>query len=188
MPVQQVLATEKPKLLSCTVATCKAIGNRPSNKILKVLFNSGSTKTMIHCSALPKGFQCILTLPPLRFQTLGGKTTSNKAVQIEKMSSPEFNGNISIDSQTAYSFDEDCRYNFVFGADFLDKFGFTINYNDNLLQWMDHEISLKKPDEFFNNNMFIGLNNELCLKKEDNMFDQEILDIYAAQILDMKYE
>ncbi len=90
-PVLQVLATEQPKLLSCTIAACKVIGNCTSNKILKVLFDSGSTKTMIHCSALPKGYQCISTLPPLRIQTLGRKTTSNQAIQIEKVSIPEFN-------------------------------------------------------------------------------------------------
>ncbi len=50
-PVQQVLATKQPKFLSCTVATCKDIDNRASHKILKVLFNLGSTKTMIHHSA-----------------------------------------------------------------------------------------------------------------------------------------
>ncbi len=170
------------------VATCKVIGNHMSNKILKVLFNSGSTKTMIHRSALPKGYQCILTLPPLRFQTLGGKTTSNQAIQLKKISFPEFNGNISIDSQTAYSFDQSCRYDIIFGADFLDKFGFTINYNNNILQWMDHEIPLKNPDEFFSKNMLIDLNHELCLNKEDDMFDQEILDNYATRILDAKYE
>ncbi len=62
------------------------------------------------------------------------------------------------------------------GANFLYKFGFTINYNDNLLQWMDHKIPLTNLDEFFNNNMFLDLNNELCLNKEDNMFDQENLN------------
>ncbi len=53
---------------------------------------------------------------------------------------------------------------------------------------MDHDISLKNPDEFFSKNMLIDLNNELCLNKEDNMFDQEILNNYAAIILDAKYE
>ncbi len=95
--------------------------------------------------------------------------------------------NISIDSQMAYLFDQNCWYDIIFGADFLDKFGFTINYNNNLLQWMDHEIPLKNPEEFFSNNMPIDLNDELCLNKEDNMFDQEILDNHATQILDAKF-
>ncbi len=83
---------------------------------------------------------------------------------------------------------QDCQYDIIFGANFLDKFGFTINYNDNVLQWMDHEIPFKNPEEFFNNKMFIDLNNELHLNKEDNMFDQEILDNCAAWILNAKYE
>ncbi len=53
---------------------------------------------------------------------------------------------------------------------------------------MDHEIPLKNPDDFFSKNMLIDLNNELCLNKEDDMFDQEILDNYAARILDAKYK
>ncbi len=44
------------------------------------------------------------------------------------------------------------------------------------------------PDEFFNKNMLIDLIDELFLNKEDNMFDWEILDNYAAQILNAKYE
>ncbi len=35
-PVQLALAPEQPKILSCVVATCKTIGNCPSNKLLKV--------------------------------------------------------------------------------------------------------------------------------------------------------
>ncbi len=84
----------------------------------------------------------------------------------------------------AYLFNQNCQCNIIFGANFLDKFGFTINYNDNLLQWMDHKIPLKNPDEFFNKNMLIDLNDILCLNKEDNMFDQEILNNYSARILD----
>ncbi len=85
-------------------------------------------------------------------------------------------------------FDKDCQYDIIFGANYLDKFGFTINYNDNLLQLMEHEITLKNPDEFFSKNMLIDLIDELCLNNEDNMFDWEILDNYATRILDAKYE
>ncbi len=53
---------------------------------------------------------------------------------------------------------------------------------------MDHEILLKNPDEFFSKNMLIDPNDELCLTKENGMFDQEIVDNYAARILDAKYE
>ncbi len=45
---------------------------------------------------------------------------------------------------------------------FLDKFGITINYKDNVLQRMEHEISLKDPNEVFHSDMFIDLNNKHC--------------------------
>ncbi len=57
-----------------------------------------------------------------------------------------------------------------------------------MLQRKDHKISLKDPNEFFNI-IFIDLNNnKLYQNKVDNMFDQEILENYAAQILDANYE
>ncbi len=53
---------------------------------------------------------------------------------------------------------------------------------------MDHETSVKNPDEFFNKCMFIDLNSQLCQHKQDNMFEWEIIDNYAAHILDAKWE
>ncbi len=67
VPVQQVSATDKPKLMSCTIVTSKTIG---AHHLLKVLFDSGSTKIMIHCSALPTRFQCISNLSLFQFQNL----------------------------------------------------------------------------------------------------------------------
>ncbi len=53
---------------------------------------------------------------------------------------------------------------------------------------MDQKISLKNPDKYFSTNMFVELNDQSCQDKEDEMFEPEILDNYAAQILDAKYE
>ncbi len=50
LPVQQVSAKDKPKLLLYTITKCKI-------KLLKVFFESGSIKTMNHCSTLPSWFQ-----------------------------------------------------------------------------------------------------------------------------------
>ncbi len=100
------LSHRPTKIAVMMVATRKTIGTCLSTKILKVLSDSVSTKTMICHSALPTRFQCIWDLPPLYFQTLCGKTTSTKAVQLSKITFPEFNSNISIDSQVAYSFNK----------------------------------------------------------------------------------
>lgn len=80
------------------------------------------------------------------------------------------------------------QYNIIFWTNFSDKFGFTINYNETILQWVDHEISLKDPNEFFGNNMIVELNYKICQVKDVNMFDQKRFDSHAVHILDAKYE
>lgn len=41
----------------------------------------------------------------------------------------------------------------LFGNDFLNKFGGTIHYNDNILHLVDDKIAFKDPDDFFDTNM-----------------------------------
>ncbi len=115
MSIQQVSAKE-------SVTKCKTIGTHLSNKIVKVLFYSGSTKTMIHLSDFETNSNELQT-PSLMFQTLGGKVTSNKAVQLTSLISPMFISKIFIDTQVSHMFDKICWYNTIVGAFFLDNFG-----------------------------------------------------------------
>ncbi len=91
--VQWVLATDQTILLSCRVSKWNTIGACPSNKVLEVLFDSGSTMTMIHCSSLPAKCQWILDLPPFLFQNLGGKMASNKAIKLSDNIFSGYNSN-----------------------------------------------------------------------------------------------
>ncbi len=98
---------------------------------------------------------------------------------------PEFNSNISIDSNVAYFWTNlsiccNIKKNFV-------KFGFTINYNDHAITWLKNNIPLKDPFEFLGPNILTNLNDKLCQQKEDDKFDCDILNNYSARILDTKY-
>ncbi len=62
------------------------------------------------------------------------------------------------------------------------NFYFTINHDENFLQWKDHEILLKDPNKFFDSNLLTDLNRTL------DIFDQEIISNYASCIQDSKYE
>ncbi len=86
-PVQQVSTTDKPKSLSCITAICKTIGAHTSTKLLKVLFDSVLTKTMINLSALPYWFQCILNLPPLSSKPLTGRLYQIKLLNYQNLHS-----------------------------------------------------------------------------------------------------
>ncbi len=75
---------------------------------------------------------------------------------------PEFNSKIDIDSHIAFVFDQNCQCDIILEANFLDKFGFTINYDDHTINWVDHSIPLKDPHELFGSNMLTDLNDQLC--------------------------
>ncbi len=83
---------------------------------------------------------------------------------------PDFNSNISIDSHVIYLFEQNCWCDLIFGANLIDKFGFTINYYDRILTWVDHNIPRKDPFEYFRLNMFNNLNDELCRQKRQHIW------------------
>ncbi len=119
----------------------------------------------MHKSALLQNCQCIPIIASLSFQTLVGKATSTKAILLNQICIPEFNSNISIYSHNTYLFDQNCHYSIILGADFLDKFGFTINYADHIIMWIDLSIPLKDPHKLFCPEMLNDLNNQLSHKK-----------------------
>ncbi len=148
-----------------------------SKEILKVQFDSRSTKTLIHQSALPKYFKFILNLPLLRLQTLGRKKTSNKPIEITNLTFPEFYSIFSFGRQIAYSFDKNCPYDIIFGAKIID--GFTINYNKNIQHLIDHEILSRTQMSSLTKTCF-DFNDDLCQNKQENTFDKEILNSYDS--------
>ncbi len=75
-----------------------------------------------------------------------------------------------------------------FWEHFLDKFCFSINYDDHTVKWVDYIIPLKDSHEFFGPNMLTDLNDQLCQDKEEEIFEHHLLDNYSARILDTKYE
>ncbi len=64
----------------------------------------------------------------------------------------------------------------IFGANFLDKFGFTLNYNEHILQWMNYKISLINLYEFFitltlsliSTKIYAKLKKTACLNKRSS--------------------
>ncbi len=117
----------------CSIAVCESIGNiQTTNKICRVLFDSGSSKTLIHKRIVPRNYTPIPSHDDLRVFSLAGATTPTALVALEKIRFPEFNRNIVIDKHPALIVDSmNLRYDIILGADFLDKCGITLNYKNN---------------------------------------------------------
>lgn len=163
-------------MLSCTIAKCKTIGAQSSTKFLKVFFDSGSTKTIIHQSVLPPKYQNVPNTQLAKFQTLGGKATSTTAVLFTEISFPEFNSNISVEKQLAYTFEPTFSKSMVSPSIMI-----------KILQLVEHKISLIYPG-FFGKTLLADLNDNLCQTKEQETLDRNIFDNSAARILDRKYK
>ncbi len=73
--------------------------------------------------------------------SFAGTTTSTNLVNQHKICSHEFNCNIVVDDHPALVIDsKNLQYNIIFGANFLDKLRFQLDYDNNLVQWMEYTI------------------------------------------------
>ncbi len=71
-------------------------------------------------------------------------------VALEKTKFPEFNQNMIVDEHPALIVDSTSHCNnIIFGANFLNKCGITLDYENNLIQWMEYIIPLHNASEFF---------------------------------------
>ena len=100
----------------------------------------------------------------------------------------EFDKNRKISQQKALVFNKECRYDIIFGADFLTKIGMIIDYRSGNMDWYGNTIKMREPWDL-NNQEFLHMADSFFLQQEDDMFGQDWLDSYAAErILDAKYE
>ena len=117
--------TESIQMIPSSLLTCKTIHNHESCRLMKVIFDSGCSHTMISSKCLP-----IYISPTLlqrgftSFQTLAGVLNSNRFVSLNKIMLPEFDKAKKIDAHHALVFDSPCQYDMIIGRGFLQKIGF----------------------------------------------------------------
>ena len=77
--------------------------------------------------------------------TLAGQMAVNTMVKLRDSHLPIFNKNMSIESHNALVFLSPCRYEIIFGTDFLNKVGMNINFEDSGEEWYDSKLPLRDP-------------------------------------------
>ena len=105
------------------------IGLKKSRALLKVLFNPGSTGTLISKSCLPRGSSLIPLEQAKGVKMLAGSMKTSNMVHLRDLRLPGFDKNRRINEQKALIFDSKCRYDIILGADFLTKTGIDIQYS-----------------------------------------------------------
>ena len=129
--------TGNPKNKSLTpisIYVIDTIGLVTSRKLLKVLFDPGSTKTMIKSSAVPKKAVPVSMKQGKKINTIAGQMQTSKMITLRNIKLPEFDKNCRIEGTKALIFENECKYDIIFGSDFLTMIGMDIKYSSGEME------------------------------------------------------
>ena len=116
---------------------------------------------MINERVVPKDAVPVSLSRNKTIKTIAGKMDTCKLVHMRDIRLPEFDKNRKISHQKALIFDKDCRYDIIFGADFLTKIGMDIRYSTKSMEWFGNTIKMREPWD---------LNNQEFLHMADSFF------------------
>ena len=102
---------------------------------------------------------------------------------------PEFDKNRQIDEIKALIFDNECKYDIIFGADFLSWIGLIIDYRHGNMDWYGNTLPMREPWDLSNKEFVHMADSFLLQEEEEDLFGDDWLDSYAIEnILDTKYD
>ena len=84
-------------LVTSSITVTRTIQGQPSAELLKVLFDSGRTKTFLNSKCLTRGATPSLLKTPLQGITAAGRLTANHIVLLHVIVLPEFSRSKTID-------------------------------------------------------------------------------------------
>ena len=166
VPVPKAKSTDSKDLIPCSMLLSRTINDVPSMRLLRVLFDSGGTATMIHRRALPRGCVPSLLDKPITSTTVEGTFTTKTSVRLKGIQLPEFDQNKQIDDQGAFVFDGPCRYDIILGRDFLHKIGIQMDFANAQMSWMEHLVPMKDDVKW----------TASLYAEEDDFFATEIME------------
>ncbi len=149
-PQPNTTSIHNPHITPSSIAACKSIGSIATDKIHHVLFNSCSSKTLIHKHVVPHNYTSIYSYDDHWILSLASSIVSSNLVALNKIWFPEFNRNIVVDDHPALIIDStNLWYDIIFGCDSLDKCRITLDYDCNQVHWMEYIIPVCDTVDFF---------------------------------------
>jgi hypothetical protein len=141
-------------LRATSYALVSSMQNARVNRLLRVLFDSGSDKTLIHQSALPPG----ITPSIGKKRRLTGVTSSvhvDKEVILENLTLPEFLAMLRVPGpiRAIVMYNDESPYDLIIGMDLMQVLGIDIHNTSKTIAWRDKRIPFK-PRDYFANGLF----------------------------------
>ena len=185
VPVPKCRDPRNMSLTPISIAVVDTIGLVQSRKLLKVLFDSGGSKSMCHRRVLPKGV-CI-DQPKVRklIRTLAGMYLPLGMVCMEGIRLPAFDKHCVVEKHNFHVFDSNCRYGVILGGDFLEKIGMNLLYQSLEIEWLGNVMPMETIDK---PNQVAAHVEQYLSQVEINNLGRDINSYLSAPILDAKYE
>ncbi len=179
----------KKHLTPTSIAVVDRISSVRSHILLKVLFDQGLTLTLICPKCLPRHCNPCAISDEHQIHTLAGTSSPKQMVVMRKIRLPKFNKNWVVEEQKALVFDGQCKYDVIFGADFLSKTGIDIKYSSRIIEWFGNEQPMCNP-RYLDNKEYLAMAEILEVQREaEQLFGMDWYNpiCYAFEILDTKY-
>ena len=170
-----------------SIMVCDTIGLCESRELMRCIFDSGSGKTLLHRSRVPKNAQVIKLNEGQRMQTIEGSVTINEMVIMRDIRLPELEKNRRIAGSKVFIFDTPCRYDVIVGSDLMDAAGIDILYSKKEVNWLGNTIPMRDVRTFRPHELD-ELMGTYHAAEEEEFIGEDFLDSFATEILDAKYE
>ena len=115
-----------------------------TNRPFLCLFDSGSNLTWVKEKSLPHGIQSHLAGQPIVGSTMAGTFTSTKAVDLAGITIPELSPSRAVTKLHARVMEADCRYDIIFGRDFLSAYGIVIDFEEGKIHSLQASIPMRE--------------------------------------------
>ncbi len=159
--------------LPVTICTADTIGTIRSQRLFRVLFDSGSNVSMIKRSALPKGVITKVIGDTKLVRTLAGHLKTQEVVTMHDLRLPKFDKNRHINQQKVLVFDNNnIKYNIILGTNFLSKTGIKLNYSEGNMEWFDCSIPLRPPGGL-DSKEFNAMEDMFHIQVKDEIFGED---------------
>ena len=171
----QAETEESVDLAPISILRCQTIQGQYIERPLVVLFDGGSSGTLLNRRCLPPGACPSRSERRQITTTASGSFDTSLSVTMRNVSLPEFSNGRRLEAVSTRLFDApNCQYDIIVGRDFLRLAGISMSWETNEIKWIDRTVPMKTPHHYNNN---VNTNQY----KEDELFE-------IKTILERKYK
>ncbi len=179
----------KKRLTPTSIAIVDTISSVRSRTLLKVLSDPGSTSTLISQKCLPRHCKPCAITNEHKIHTLTGTCSTKQMVVMRKVILPELDKNWVVEEQKTLVFDWQCKYEVIFGTDFLSKTDIDIKYSSEIIEWFNNELPMHNPCQL-DNKEYLAMAEVLKVQcKAEQFFGMDWYNptCYPSEKLNAKY-